>query len=361
MYKQKLIMPLITWGSALITYLFITVLSWKWPALLYSTYDVTKSAHPHVITQSTAFDSSLAIVTLLACISLIIPFRIGIPKIVCWGLHAYFWLLGVAFCYIASGNSRIVWYVLSFPLPKTLYWLFFSLVISALLILFRKNVGNILNYLMKPQTLFDQSIFNGQYTQPEGQPLYRRKFFTPLLVWGCIILTLLSFFFLSRHETHIYYSGIAYLNFDMGMWIVIAIACLSLVSSFRSSEVKTAYWGLHSYLWCIALAICYLRSGNVREILYGLSIPLLSTLPPVFLFALLGSIFLFIFRTHIIRLLAYLFEIPLVMKHTTPRTELAYQAYQQGHQAINDPRPFHNNDYEQPQASYPHEMPGQQQ
>lgn len=203
---------------------------------------------------------------------------------------------------------------------------------------------------------------------------YKQKLFPSVVAWTISIATFLFILFLSYVPPMVVTSqGVTsyttYNNFDLPLGLATTLACLSLISTFRTKNPKRMYKGLYVYVLFFSLALCYVESANGRIMLFGLpALPVFYMSQNGLLFMLSATLILIIFRTHIIKLLSLITNQKREMELSEYYPEKPYFSYQQGYQTPKKPdiqkdvlrnernedfSTFYGEEYEKPQSSYP--------
>jgi hypothetical protein len=149
-------------------------------------------------------------------------------------------------------------------------------------------------------------------------------------------------------------------NFDGAFLIMlfVGLAFLSLFSSASSLHRHGIYGGLHGFVWCLGLALCF-WIGFWPWIL----LPVAATL-------LLGSLFnpIMMGLSNSSFLTASPMQQQPYQQPAPPQEQPSYQPYQEGYQSAPPPptyqKPAPKQEYEQPQVQYPdqpQELPPMQQ
>jgi hypothetical protein len=143
----------------------------------------------------------------------------------------------------------------------------------------------------------------------------------------------------------------AFGGFNLPIFFV-ALAFASLIGSFGSLNPRNAYSGIQGFVWLLGLALCFaigfwpwiLVVAAISALLGALIRPIIATLLGLGIFGLASSM-------------------------TNRPPQQPYQPYQQGYQPPPQPPTYQEGgqqylypqQYEQPQAQYPQELPPQQQ
>ena len=147
----------------------------------------------------------------------------------------------------------------------------------------------------------------------------------------------------------------AFGGFNLSIFFV-ALAFASLIGSFGSLNPRNAYSGIQGFVWLLGLALCFaigfwpwvLVVAAVSTIIGALTRPIVAALVGMGIFGLASSMSN---------------RQPPQQQYYQPPPQQPYEPYQQGYQP---PPPVYQEggqqypypqQYEQPQAQYPQEMP----